>query len=81
MASEIDNFLAWLKYALANRKEQHPAQSAERACLNIAQDASKAGAWGKFKREKPTAFRPKANPYLADDRNEAWRGYLFLGAS
>ena len=65
---EAENHFAWLEVALKKRKEHHPAFTPDRACINVQQDAGKAAAWSKFKREKTGLLQPKPNPYLDDDR-------------
>ncbi len=68
---EIDEYVAWLTFSLksaANRKAQYPPMSPDKACVDIAAQASKAAAWNKFKRNKATALKPQANPHLTDIR-------------
>ena len=65
---ECRRYVDWLAYAAMHSKDQHPPKSAETACLDIAMHYGKACAWSKFKLDKSTAFAPKPNPHLHDDR-------------
>ena len=70
-ADECQVILNWLKFALRNRKEEHPAHTPEKLCIEIGTYASKAASWAKFKRERTNLLKPQPNPSLAPTPPEA----------
>ena len=68
---ECRRYVDWLEYATrsdSHQKAQHPPQTAEKACIDIAIHYGKACAWSKFKSAKASLLKPLPNPHLADER-------------